>query len=83
MKRYDFGKDWHFRTKESGWKKVTLPHDAQLLDQRKPDAPGGSGHGYFVGNVYEYEKSFLWRKTGQENISNYYLKEFIKMRLWN
>lgn len=62
MKRYDFGKDWHFRTKESGWKKVTLPHDAQLLDQRKPDAPGGSGHGYFVGNVYEYEKKFFVEK---------------------
>lgn len=66
MKKYDFGKNWRFRKKGGEWKTVTLPHDAQLLDERKPDAPGGSGHGYFTGNVYEYEKRFRARKEWNE-----------------
>lgn len=46
----------------SGWtcngRPVTLPHDAQITELRTADAPGGSGHGYFPGGVYTYEKIF-------------------------
>lgn len=63
-KRY-FNDEWSFRTPGKEWIRVTLPHDAQLLDKRDPKSPGGGGHGYFVGNVYEYEKRFMvpaeWR----------------------
>ena len=58
MKKTDFNHEWSFRTANRDWQKVTLPHDAQLLDARSATAPGGSGHGYFVGNIYEYEKEF-------------------------
>ena len=58
MKKVDFNVGWDFKTKETSLKNLTLPHDAQLLDGRSADSPGGSGHGYFVGNIYEYEKRF-------------------------
>ncbi len=59
MKKIDFGKDWKFRYTNGTWLDVILPHDAQLLEKRQKDAPGGSGHGFFPGNVYEYEKRFI------------------------
>ena len=37
---------------------VTLPHDAQILEKRAPDASDG-GHGYFPGGIYTYEKKFV------------------------
>jgi len=58
MRKENFNEGWKFRAIGGDWREVTLPHDAQLLDKRRADSPGGSGHGYFVGNVYEYEKEF-------------------------
>ncbi len=37
---------------------VTLPHDAQIVETRSPEASDG-GHGYFPGGVYTYEKTFF------------------------
>lgn len=37
---------------------VTLPHDAMQESGRKPDSPGGSANGFFVGGKYIYEKTF-------------------------
>lgn len=59
MRKKDFGDGWIFYTEGSEKKVITLPHDAQLLDGRRSDSEGGSGHGYFVGNIYNYEKEFL------------------------
>ncbi|MBQ8160816.1 MAG: DUF4982 domain-containing protein [Clostridia bacterium] len=46
----------------TGWtcngQPVTLPHDAMIHESRSKDAPGGSGHAYFPGGVYTYEKTF-------------------------
>ena len=57
MKQIDFNDSWKFKVQGDGeWKSVTLPHDAQLLAARSKDAPGGSGHAYFPGGIYEYEK---------------------------
>ena len=36
---------------------MTLPHDAQITEKRGADV-WGSGHGYFPGGVYTYEKTF-------------------------
>lgn len=70
MKKTDFGKGWSFRYPGGQWKEVTLPHDAQLMERRQADAPGGSGHGFFPGNIYEYEKRFVaedsWRSRHVE-----------------
>ena len=45
----------------TGWscngKAVTLPHDAQITEKRSQKA-SDSGHGYFPGGVYTYEKTF-------------------------
>lgn len=59
MKKISFNDDWNFKTSERQLNGVTLPFDAQLLDGRSADSPGGGGHGYFLGNTYEYEKHFL------------------------
>lgn len=58
MRKIDFNENWTFKTKEHCIDNLTLPHDAQLLDGRRADSEGGSGHGYFLGNIYEYEKHF-------------------------
>lgn len=59
MKQVNFNSGWQFHKEGcSGTVAVTLPHDAQIHEQREPDGPGGSGHGYFPGGTYVYEKSF-------------------------
>ncbi|MBD5393200.1 MAG: glycoside hydrolase family 2 protein [Lachnospiraceae bacterium] len=58
MEKIAFNNDWRFRKQESTDSvPVTLPHDAQILEQRSADASNG-GHGYFPGGVYVYEKTF-------------------------
>ncbi len=53
MKRQSFNENWLCNGQP-----VTLPHDAMIHEKRQPDAPGGSGHAYFPGGVYTYEKQF-------------------------
>ncbi len=59
MKRIAFNDQW-----TANGTPVTLPHDAQIFEKRRPDASNG-GHGYFPGGVYTYEKKFTaseeWR----------------------
>ena len=59
MKRLDFNSGWQFHKKGyTNSVAVTLPHDAMIHEKREADGPGGSGHGYFPGGVYVYEKTF-------------------------
>ena len=58
MKRNDFNDQWTFCKKGDAVKRgVTLPHDAQIIEKRSSDA-SDSGHGYFPGGIYTYEKTF-------------------------
>ena len=52
MQKQSFNRCW-----TCNGKAVTLPHDAQITEKRGADV-GGSGHGYFPGGVYTYEKTF-------------------------
>lgn len=52
MKKLSFNRDWICNGKA-----VTLPHDAQILEQRSPEASDGA-HGYYPGGIYTYEKTF-------------------------
>ena len=66
MKSVDFCKDWRFKkASQDSYTVVTLPHDATLHEGRSPDSLGESGHGWFLGGIYEYEKTFFvpdeWR----------------------
>lgn len=46
---------WEFRSASAEvWQDITLPHDAMIHESRRPDAPGGSETGYFLGGKYEY-----------------------------
>lgn len=59
MKIIDFNAGWRFN--KQGYTDVhpiALPHDAMIHETREPAGPGGSGHGYFPGGVYVYEKAF-------------------------
>lgn len=57
MQKQDFNNGWTVKGKEGVTKKVTLPHDAQITETRHKDA-SDSGHGYFPGGIYTYEKKF-------------------------
>ena len=57
MKKINFCEDWKFAPKGRDFEPVTLPHDAQIRELRTPDA-SDSGHGFFPGGVYIYEKRF-------------------------
>ena len=60
MKSIDFCKDWKFRKiGDASFTYVELPHDAMMNEGRSPDSPGESAHGWFLGGMYEYEKSFF------------------------
>lgn len=59
MKRYDFNRGWTVRKEGlEEIRKVDLPDDAMLREERRKDAPGGSGTGYFETGKYIYEKSW-------------------------
>ena len=53
MKKTAFNTDWLCNGQP-----VTLPHDAMIHETRDAKSPGGSGHAYFPGGVYTYEKTF-------------------------
>lgn len=53
MKKQSFNTGWRFHGKA-----VHLPHDAQITEPRSQSA-SDSGHGYFPGGVYTYEKTFV------------------------
>ena len=55
----DFNDNWTFRREgEQKAVPIRLPHDAMLIEPRRPDARGGTNNGYFPGGVYVYEKRF-------------------------
>ncbi len=52
MKRISFNQNWYCNDQP-----VTLPHDAQISELRSATA-SDSGHGYFPGGIYTYQKTF-------------------------
>ncbi len=59
MKVQPFNDNWLFgQAGQEARQAVTLPHDAMIHEERDPAAAGGSGHAYFPGGTYVYEKSF-------------------------
>ena len=53
MKKTAFNDNW-----TCNGKTVTLPHDAMIHEQRRPDAKSGSAGAFFPNGEYVYEKSF-------------------------
>jgi hypothetical protein len=58
MRKHCFNTDWSYNKQGESKEMIHLPHDAQIRDIRTADSPGGSAHGYFIGGVYVYEKTF-------------------------
>ena len=78
MLRKQFNEDWTVSSSAGGslaeaflkgreeGKKVTLPHDAMVEEERTPDTRNGSQTGFYPGGMYQYEKKFFapenWRE---------------------
>lgn len=59
MKAQAFNENWLFGIYGQETRvAITLPHDAMIHEPRDPAAPGGSGHAFFPGGKYIYEKVF-------------------------
>jgi beta-galactosidase len=61
MKKINFNNDWLFRhlDKNEEWTSISLPHDAMINEPRVLNSEGGTNTGWFVGEDYEYKKTFL------------------------
>lgn len=78
MLRKQFNEDWTVSSNAGGSlveaflngkkeeKKVTLPHDAMVEEERTPDTRNGSQTGFYPGGLYHYGKKFFapeeWEK---------------------
>lgn len=58
MQKLDFNGSWYFAPVGAPLQPVSVPHDAMILEGRKPENPSGAGCAYFSGGSYEYEKEF-------------------------
>ena len=58
MKKTDFNKGWEVRcvTTGSGFKAVSIPHDAMISEPRIAESIGEGNIGFYAGYDYEYRK---------------------------
>ena len=72
MAKLDFNHDWEVRSltlNETEGRKVSLPHDAMLGEERSSLSEGGVNSAWFVGGDYPYTKRFeLPLKDGESAI---------------
>ena len=75
MKRQKFNRGWTVKKVPEGMsnsapdskgRKVTLPHDAMVWEERSVDNPSGSAGGYFANGNYEYVKSLYVNEAEKE-----------------
>ncbi|TGY97229.1 glycoside hydrolase family 2 protein [Petralouisia muris] len=61
MKGIPFHEGWFYKHdgEKGQGRKVTIPHDAMLREQRSRTAPGGANTGWYDGYDYVYEKEFI------------------------
>lgn len=58
MKKTAWNDNWIFKKQDGTQRMVTLPHDAMIEEERRPDAPAGGAGAFFPGGIYIYEKRF-------------------------
>src|SRR5690554_2685369 len=60
MEKTSLNRDWIFRkSTEEETTKVTLPHDAMILEERTPSTKNGSTSGFYPGGTYYYTKELF------------------------
>lgn len=63
MLKKRINRDWMFQKDgEKQWKKITLPHDAMILEARDPNLENGNASGFFPGGKYIYTKKLFGKK---------------------
>ncbi|MDE7352566.1 MAG: DUF4982 domain-containing protein [Acetatifactor sp.] len=58
MKKTAWNEEWTLIKQDKTRRKVTLPHDAMIEEERSPESPSGSAGAFFPGGFYTYEKHF-------------------------
>ena len=82
MEKINFNADWFFTKKIGGSlvsalsdgdkiRKVILPHDASIEEERCAEESNGSGNGYFHEDKYQYTKLFELT-SGQADCNIYF-----------
>ena len=68
MKKVRIHQNWEFwkAGQEDNRQKISLPHDAMLLEKRNPEMENGSASGYYPGGKYYYSKKFFGEKEYAE-----------------
>ncbi len=60
MDAINFNDGWKYRRLGEGeWRKVTVPHDAMLGEERRQGNPSGVNACWYAGFDYEYKKTFF------------------------
>lgn len=68
MKKVRIHQNWEFwkAGQEDNRQKISIPHDAMLLEKRNPEMENGSASGYYPGGKYYYSKKFFGEKEYAE-----------------
>jgi len=77
MKKINFNENWRVSVKAgqfgravvSDEKTVTLPYDAMINRERKPDVIGSNKKGFYENNTWEYKKTFFVAEEQREKKS--------------
>lgn len=60
MKKINFNDEWLYSKLDGAdIKKINLPHDAMIYENRSKDSLGGKHISWFIANDYKYEKEFI------------------------
>ena len=60
MLKQRINRDWMFQKEGAdAWEKITLPHDAMIMEKRDAASPNGNAGGFFPGGTYLYQKNIM------------------------
>ena len=64
-----FNKDWSLTDQNGKQKKIDLPYDAMIKEERDASCNNGINSGFFPGGKYVYEKDFTLKKEDLEKVN--------------
>ena len=64
VKKTRINDEWLFQKEnDTTWKKITLPHDAMLLEKRNPELVNGNASGFYPGGSYVYRRNLFGKEA--------------------
>lgn len=80
MRKEAWNEEWILKKQDGTKRRIMLPHDAMIEEERDAGAPGGSACAFFPGGFYTYEKCFL-AKPG-EHLEFYFEGVYRNAKVW-